>query len=371
MNTPFFHRPLTLAAVLLAANLALAETPNQPAASGGSSRPAFSAKRLDRDGDGRISLEEFYPTGPEPLHPRMKQVFESFDKEHRGSLSYEDTVRVIAEVSGLRPKLTPDADGAFRPIAIEVNPKTKRAMIKAKVNGVEGRFLLDTGTSDTIFNADFGKRAGVDFVEICTSVVSGNYGKKGDTISLIRVPDMEIAGTHFRNFHAVLMEPKHKYEFGHDGQLDGVMGANVLFLKPLTLDYRHQMAFFATNPPATSDLTFNLIPGVKGVPIVRAQVDGVPFELMFDSGAAIGDAVLINEPYHAAVRKLAGSSEAKTYNSKEIRADGQMLATNKVCLLNPFERSVIGSVFFDRHVITVDSAAGKVWINRNSDVDKP
>jgi hypothetical protein len=349
--------------VLLAVNLVVAESTNAPAPAA-ATRAASLGKKLDKDADGRISLEEFYPTGPEPLHPRMKQVFESFDKDHRGSLSYEDTLKVIATVSGLMPKLTPEVDGAFRPISIEVSPKTKRAMIKATVNGVEGCFLLDTGTSDTIINTEFAKRAGVDFVEICTPVVSGNYGKKGDTISMVRIPDMEIAGTHFRDFHAVLMPRDRKYEFGHDGQLDGVMGGNVLFRKPLTLDYRRQTLTFATNSAGSHDFTFDLIRTEKKTPCVSADLDGVKMELMFDSGAAIGDTILVNEPYHAALRKLAGAPDAKSYQSKELRVAGQVIATDKTCLLRPFERTVIGSCFYDRHVITVDQTAGKMWMDR-------
>jgi hypothetical protein len=326
---------------------------------------ARSLSALDLDHDGRISLDEFYLTGPPPLHPRMKQVFESFDPDHQGSLSYADTRRAIATVSGLMPKLTPEVDGALRPITIEVNPRTKRALIKATVNGVEGRFLLDTGTSDTILNPAFAKKAGVDFVEICTMIVAGNYGKKGDTVSLVRVPDMEIAGTHFRDFHAVLRKSEHRYEFGGDGELDGVMGANVLFRKPLTLDFRRQTLVFATNNAGAHDFTFDLIPNHRNTPAVQAEIDGTKIELMFDSGTAIDDAVLVNEPYHAALRKLADEPAAKTYHAREVRVGGQLLAANQLCLLQPFEQTVLGSLFYDRHVITVDQAAGKIWLDRN------
>lgn len=355
-----------VALVLLAwTGSAPAQTTNASGSQSPRKIPPAAMARLDADHDGRISLEEFYPTGPEPLHPRMKQVFVSLDKEQRGSLSYADTAEAIAIVSSLMPKLAPEVDGAFQPIAIEVSPKSKRALIKATVNGVEGRFLLDTGTSDTILYPGFAKKAGADFVEICTHIVAGNYGKKGDTISLVRVTDMEIAGTHFRDFHAVLKAPVRKYEFGHDGQLDGVMGANVLFRKPLTLDYRKQQLTFSTNRWGPQDCVFDLLPGEKNTPCVNADLDGVKIELMFDSGAAIGDRLIVNESYHAAFRKLAGQPEARTYQSRELRVAGQVIATNKPCLLNSFEKTVIGSFFFDRHVITVDAAAGKMWVTRN------
>lgn len=319
--------------------------------------------RFDSNHDGKISLDELYQTGPPALHPRMKQVFDTFDKDHLGSLGYDDTVKVIATVSGLLPKLSPEVDGALQPIPIEVNPQSKRALIKATVNGVIGRFLLDTGTSDTIFDGGFAKRAGVDFVEISMPIASGNYGKKGDLLSLVRVQDMEIAGTHFRNFHAVIRDDKRTYEFG--GGLDGVMGANILFAKPITLDFRKQTLSFFVKPPEKPDFTFDLMAEHGKTAAVHAEVDGAQLVMMLDSGAAIGDAILVNEPYHAALRKLAAAPEAKTYRAKEVRVGGQVIATDMLCLLRPFEQTVIGSFFFARHIISVDTAAGKLWLERN------
>jgi hypothetical protein len=121
---------------------------------------------------------------------------------------------------------------------------------------------------------------------------------------------------------------------------------------------------FATNGPGPYDLAFDLIPD-RNTPAVHADVDGVKIELMFDSGAAIGDRLQVNEPYHAALRKLAGDPEAKTYLSGEVRVAGQLLVANKSCLLRSFEESVIGSVFFDGHLVTVDQAVGKIWLKRN------
>jgi hypothetical protein len=85
------------------------------------------------------------------------------------------------------------------------------------------------------------------------------------------------------------------------------------------------------------------------------------------AAAAIGDAILINTPYHRAFRKLAGDPKAGGYRAREVRVAGQLLLSNQRCLLRRFPRSVIGSIFFDRHIITVDQAAGKVWINHNED----
>lgn len=330
-----------------------------PAARQGPSPKYFQA--LDTDHDGRISFTEFQPTGPPPLHPRMQQVFESLKPDAAGTLSFDDAAKVIATVSGVRPKMDPDLAGDFGTIPLHVHPQTKRAFVKVAIHGVEGVFLLDTGTSHTIIHPDFAKRAKVDFVEICQNITAGNMGKRGDFVSLVRVPEMSIGGARFRDFHGVLKSAtKDRYEFGKP--IDGILGASVIFAKPVTLDYRHQRMTYETMSEKEAKWMLPLIETGQPTPTVAADIDGVKVNLMFDSGAAINDAILINEPYHTAFRKLAGDSQAKTYIAKSVKVAGQEIDSHVRCLLNPFECTVVSSVFFDAHRITVDNTARKMWI---------
>lgn len=368
----FLTLPLCLA---LSASLQARAEAARPAAAGPTDADLG---RLDRNQDQRLSLEEFYAGGPPPMHPCLKHRFGLADDDHDGQLTYEQARKTYQAVSQFRPRLAPAVDGALQPISIEVSPTSKRALVKATVNGVEGRFLLDTGTSDTILDVDFARRAKVDGVDGCMGIAAGNYGNKGDVLSFVQVPDLEIAGTHFRGFHAILQDQgKPRSDFA--GRLDGLIGANVLYAKPLVLDYRRQQLRFATAPVAgPHDFAFNLVLdrrklGTEAkveethspVALVRAEIDGVKMILLLDSGAAIGDAILVNQSSHDALRKLANDPQASQYTAKEVRIDGQPFLANKNCLLRPFEESVIGAVFFDHHVVTVDVAAGKVFIDRN------
>jgi hypothetical protein len=73
---------------------------------------------------------------------------------------------------------------------------------------------------------------------------------------------------------------------------------------------------------------------------------------------------VINEPYHAALRFLAGDAAAKEYASKEVRVGDRLLVSGKNCLLRPFLHSVIGAVYFDHHVITIDKQSNKIRIRK-------
>lgn len=338
--------------------------------------PAASLARLDRNQDQRLSLEEFYAGGPPPMHPCLKHRFETADQDHDGLLSYAEASQTYGAISQFRPRLAPMVDGGMQPIPIEVSPISKRALVKATVNGVEGRFLLDTGTSDTILDVDFARRAKVDAVDGCMGIADGNYGNKGDVLSFVQVPDLEIAGTHFRGFHAILQDQgKPRSDFS--GRLDGLIGANLILAKPMVLDFRRQQLRFASPDAANTphDDAFNLIldrqkvANLKGVSsqviLVQAEIDGIKMVLMMDSGAAIGDTILVNQTYHEAFRRLANDPKATHYQAKDVKVDGRPFLANKICLLQPFEESVIGAVFFDHHVVTVDVAAGKVFVDRN------
>jgi hypothetical protein len=148
--------------------------------------------------------------------------------------------------------------------------------------------------------------------------------------------------------------------------MDGIIGGNLLFAKPITLDYAKSRLTYSQEETKDADFVFDLLPQHEKVAIVDADVDGVKFPLMFDSGAAIGDTLMMNEPYHDALRKLAGDDKAKTYQSKEVHVAGKVLVSNKTCLLRPFLHSVIGSPFFGNHLITIDKQAQKIRIKANS-----
>jgi hypothetical protein len=221
--------------------------------------------------------------------------------------------------------------------------------------------MLDTGTGDTIVHPDFARRAGIDFVEACMPITGGNMGPHGSFISLVRVADLVLKGTHFRNFHAILREPKKAaYEFGLP--IDGIIGANIAFAKPVTLDFRHQVFTFEPQNKQADTIELPLRKGEKTATL-DADFDGVKVSLMFDSGAHLGEVlVLLNEKHHEAIRNVADDPKAQHYTAKSINVAGRVLATDARCVLLPFERSVIGALFFDQNIITVDIAAGKILI---------
>lgn len=117
-------------------------------------------EKLDTNGGQQISMEEFKPTEPTALHPRMLQGFDSFDPKKTGMISYEDAAKVIVEVRSGMPKTTPTLSGKFQPVALDVNPRIGRAFVKVTIKGQTGTFLFDTGTSDAIIHPDFAKRVG-------------------------------------------------------------------------------------------------------------------------------------------------------------------------------------------------------------------
>ena len=69
---------------------------------------------------------------------------------------------------------------------------------------------------------------------------------------------------------------------------------------------------------------------------------------------------MINEPHHEAFRKLAGNMESNVYTARNVRVAEQVIDSDVRCLLQPFERSLLGIRFFHQYVVTVDTAAGKL-----------
>jgi hypothetical protein len=173
---------------------------------------------------------------------------------------------------------------------------------------------------------------------------------------------MAIGGARFRDFHSVMQTARRAtYEFGKP--IDGILGASVIFAKPVTLDLAHGSFSYAPPKKDSDSIELPLLGGEKTASL-EADIDGLKVPLLLDTGAAIGNAVLINAPHHEAFRELAGDAQASTYTAKCIRVAGHEIDAFVHCLHSPFERSLISAVFFYDHRITVDTTAGKVLLKR-------
>jgi aspartyl protease len=153
-------------------------------------------------------------------------------------------------------------------------------VINATINGVPGRFLVDTGSSALFINPTFAKRAQlITYGQGSAETIEGYEGFK-----FARVPSLKVGGFELRGFAAIVPER----DFGAH-EFDGLIGYSVLDQAVFSIDFDANTITFSNPstfvPPASAGY---IVIGVDGgTPQIRATVNTtVPVFMDLDLGAS-------------------------------------------------------------------------------------
>lgn len=189
-----------------------------------------------------------------------------------------------------------------QPFPIKVTPT--RIYVDAKINGVPGRFILDTGASNIALTDDFANRANVKTIDH-----SKEFGIGGVTKDLVREADtLELGGNTLS--HVLLSSLNITFnDAGNFEKPDGLIGFDVFggAIVDLTLSNQTMRITDPSAGPAAAPQGGVAVPVDLSdlVPRVAANVDGkLPITAMLDTGGS--NLVLISsEAEHHGVALLA------------------------------------------------------------------
>ena len=167
------------------------------------------------------------------------------------------------------------------PFPITLNEDEHRVIIKAKVNGVEGTFLLDSGAANIFLSGAFARRAGL--TSVGHIMVYTLYGTQTNDTG--KASSIEIGGNTLSNVTVYFGSPNVEKDAP-----DGLMGFDLLAGAFVTLDF--DKATLQFQDPETVDPT--KVPGVhvaadlsEGQPQVKMQIQGktVTVNTILDTGS--------------------------------------------------------------------------------------
>ncbi|MEG9862361.1 MAG: retropepsin-like aspartic protease [Parvularculales bacterium] len=164
-------------------------------------------------------------------------------------------------------------------------------IIPVVVNGVKGRFLLDTGAPNVI-TPDFAARVSAEtgglFRFTTTDVDSVGNEIKGEFSTLDSV---HIGSLSYRDINFLVMPLFPEGGVVSDClHLDGVIGANLMRKSVWKIDYVNRTIVITNSPDDPGSLTgFDSVPfrpDIKGTPQIDLDIDGVAVkDIKFDTGS--------------------------------------------------------------------------------------
>ena len=163
-------------------------------------------------------------------HPESAMV--SVEVSHERAM---DT-RPVGAALTFQPKFAPGVmRGTNTVVRLLVDEQQPLLAVKAKVNGVEGRFAIDTAAPHTVFTPAFLDKA----MPSSRTSYPVERVTQGVTQSLECVPvfSLAVGGVIFTDFDAVISPEAHG--------ADGIIGANLLTALPVTIDCPAMLLSFA------------------------------------------------------------------------------------------------------------------------------
>ncbi len=142
-----------------------------------------------------------------------------------------------------------------------------RILVDATVNGVKGRFILDTGADAIVLNDNFADRAGAKALKGGTQAIT----MEGAVSARVRrVDSLSVGGATLRNALVYSQDfSRNDWRGLDDAGYDGLMGFDLFAAAVVKLDvYASKMTIL---DPATADLS-----NAAGIPLVVDVSDGIP-----------------------------------------------------------------------------------------------
>lgn len=245
-----------------------------------------------------------------------------------------------------------------------------KIIITVKVNGVNKRFIFDTGAVLTLSEE---MQEIMQYPKIGSVVVNDVNGKTSDA-KIVRVKDLQIGSISFTDFASVVMDLKNNYPINCLA-CDGIIGSNVFKDCIVSIDLGRKLLVITDNLQKLSlqnawqsPVSLNAI----GKPYVQMNIgNGINFDGLFDSGSdklmSISDkifekavkkdaAVVLNEGFgvtSTGINGIAASEKKNRTLIKQMQFGGAVI-NNVITIESEKSNNAIGMQLADYGNITLD-----------------
>lgn len=151
-------------------------------------------------------------------------------------------------------------------------------VIKAKVNGVEGRFLFDNGASFSCFNKDFAKKSNVAFRKR-VRITDGNNNKT--YVGVAKVKKIEISKAVFSKTSAYSIDTK---KFFPCDAIDGIIGASIINAANWKIDFEKKKMLISLTPFNSDGLKMKMKIVSNNSSFINFNINGSLLKTKIDLG---------------------------------------------------------------------------------------
>lgn len=265
------------------------------------------------------------------------------------------------EARSLEIKFAPDLVlSQNKTIRYTTKDRGQLMLTKAKINGVEGTFIVDTGCSHSVISEAMLQRLKLG-EQTRTIQTAGNVSNNRQ--KLVRINTLAVSGNKFSDFDALIISLAH-FTKPLGQEISGFIGSNLLSASPYTIRLRDQTIVFGTpeKPEAGVKARMLLITGRPGFEMTVNKREKVKF--IIDSGATEsimpkalyqGESVKRQGPVEVDINKNQGSRMREYAQPDTMIIGGEKVEAIALKLTTSQNVGLLGADFLKHYNIFVDT----------------
>lgn len=152
-------------------------------------------------------------------------------------------------------------------------------LITASFNGAEGKFLYDNGASYSCINADFARKAKIDF-KSASNISDGNNRKT--SIKESTANDISIQNIHFKKTGVYLIDTKQF--FPCNDNIDGIIGASIINKVNWLIDFKEKKMKISSKPFSNKGVALDIDISSNNSSFLAFDINGFPVKAKVDFG---------------------------------------------------------------------------------------
>lgn len=128
----------------------------------------------------------------------------------------------------------------FRRVPLKIS-RTKHLIIKAKVNGIEGRFILDTGASNSCIGFEFENHFNI--ISVDSTNTAAGAGATGMKTKVSYSNNLQLSRWKNNDFTFIIFDLSHVNQAlvnYKEKPVNGILGADLLIENHAIIDYAHK-----------------------------------------------------------------------------------------------------------------------------------
>ena len=251
-------------------------------------------------------------------------------------------------------------------VEIPFNYLNKHIYIEVIISDKKYNFLFDTGCEITTIDPKIANEINYKLVKEISVSGSSIPNQKS---SIIKLPNISISNLNYEDIYAMILDLPFMKETAGNKKIDGIIGNNLMRKSKWQIDYAKKVIRISSQIDRFENIqTAKKIELNKkdwGLGYVNIELNDQTHKFIFDLGSSGEFTANLSFVKFLKEKDTLIQQDKQTFFVGKIKI-GEIILNNKSITLEKYVSSLLGNVFFENYMLTIDWDKNILFLNQNS-----